>query len=70
MNANLRTLFLTALAILSAALPASAQPNATDTTFFPMHQGNRWVYALSDQWISSPIQYRSFEIKGEVSSIG
>lgn len=53
LKANLRTYILTGLTILATfmlASPAQAQSNATDSTFFPLHQGNRWVYEVSLVW--------------------
>src|SRR5690606_2743845 len=61
MNANLRTnilFWLTLLCTLTLTSPAQSQSNATDSTFFPMHQGNRWVYmSYSENWQTSYFVY-------------
>jgi hypothetical protein len=51
MNANLRVFYIAVLILLCTiqfASPSQAQSNATDSTFFPMHQGNRWVFTYWD----------------------
>jgi len=71
MNANLRTYFIAGLAIMVTfvfASPAQAQSNATDSTFFPMHEGNRWVYmSYSMGWQTS---YFVYDLTGEVENYG
>jgi len=69
MNANLRKYILTGLTILATfmlASPAQAQSNATDSTFFPMHQGNKWVFEHWDSAWPSEQYHTMTEIKHPV----
>src|SRR5690606_1894234 len=69
MIANFRAYIITGLTLLVTIMltaPAQAQSNATDSTFFPMHQGNRWVFEHWDSAWPSEIFHTMVEIKHPV----